>query len=68
MQKAYESKYKVFNEKLINILAFKGLNNSIDNVKIIMKSNEEDMKRHVLQFLPLRQLLSARFVNLLTIS
>lgn len=67
MQKAYESKYNVFNEKLINILAFKGLNNSIDNVKIIMKSNEEDMKRHVLQFLPLRQLLSARFVNLLTI-
>lgn len=34
MQKAYESKYKIFNEKLINILAFKGLNNSIDNVKI----------------------------------
>lgn len=53
MQKAYESKYKVLNEKLINILAFKGLNNSIDNVKIITKSNAEEMKRHVLQFLPL---------------
>lgn len=58
MQKAYENQNKVFNEKLINILAFKGLNNSIDNVKIITKLNEEEMKWHVLQFLPLRQLLS----------
>lgn len=56
MQKAYENQNKVFNEKLINILAFKGLNNSIDNVKIITKLNEEEMKWHVLQFLPLRQL------------
>lgn len=56
MQKAYENKNKVFNEKLINILAFKGLYNGIDNVKIITKSSEEEMKWHVLQFLPLRQL------------
>lgn len=56
MQKAYENKNKVFNEKLINILAFKGLNNGIDNVKIITKSSEEEMKWHVLRFLPLRQL------------
>lgn len=56
MQKAYENQNKVFNEKLINILAFKGLNNSIDNVKIITKLNEEEMKWHVLRFLPLRQL------------
>lgn len=60
MQKAYENQNKVFNEKLINILAFKGLNNSIDNVKIITKLNEEEMKWHVLRFLPLRQLLSAQ--------